>query len=190
MDFLEFQEPESPDSGKHRGKQTSGLFADIFSMIIPAEEKHNPIIPQPASSIGMFLDIEVDPQDAAFLEEKKNKVLQLKNKYETPFTKDEDDSIKNRFQYLELDKPARRIDPPDSSWIICPTCGGLNRRGNEYCEACQMELVTFRQLDFEEKKVKVVLKFEKKKRYKFCPVCGGSNTLDAQYCSDCMSILN
>ncbi len=189
MDFLEFKEPESSNGDQIRTKQTSGLFKEIISMIIPAEEKPDiPVIQQP-SSIGLFLDIEVDPHDAAFLEEKKNKILQLKTRYETPFTKEEDDSARNRFQYLELDKPARKTDPPDSNWIACPTCGGLNRKGNEYCEACQMELVTFRQLDFEEKKVKVVLKFEKTKRYKFCPVCGGSNPLNAQYCSDCMSIL-
>lgn len=189
MDFLEFREPESPDGGKFQDKQTSWLFKDILSTIIPADEKAHPHTPPP-SSIGLFLDIEVDPHDAAFLEEKKNKVLQLKNKYETPFARDEDDSIKNRFQYLELERPARETETPDRNWIACPTCGGLNRRENEYCEACQMELITFRQLDFEEKKVKVVLKFETKKRYKYCPVCGGANPLDAQYCSDCMSVLN
>lgn len=188
MDFLEFKEPDVPDGGKPGEKHTSVIFKDILSMIVPQEEKTRSITPLPASSIGLFLDIEVDPHDAAFLEQKKNEALQLKSNYQTPFARDEDDSAKNRFQYLELDKPARKVEPPDSNWIACPTCGGLNRRGNEFCEACQMELVTFRQLDLEEKKVKVILKFEKKSKYKFCPVCGGSNPLNAQYCSDCMAL--
>lgn len=189
MDFLEFSEPELPDGVKPGEIQTSGLFKDILSMIISVEEK--PLSPPPpiTSSIGLFLDIEVDPHDADFLKEKKNEILQLKNKYETPFARDEDDSVKNRFQYLELEKSARKTDLPDNRWITCPSCGGLNLRGNEFCEACQMELVTFRQLDLEEKKVKVVLKFDTQKRYKFCPECGGANPLNAQYCSDCMSLL-
>ena len=186
MDFLELNEPEMEQKTKETEKTL--FFHDLFSIINPAEEKIIPPPPPPRESIGLYLDIEPILPGAQKKEEDSENIKSTE-KYKTPFTRDEEPEDNSIFNFLELDKSHRIEKKPDKNWVTCPNCGSLNRRGNEFCDGCQMELVTFRQLDLEERKVKVVVKFKKQSKYKICPTCGTPNLKNAEYCSGCMGAL-
>lgn len=91
------------------------------------------------------------------------------------------------FECLELDRSTSFHD--QERWLVCPNCGYPNSRENKYCDGCQEELINFRQVELDEKKVKVVYKFSENRQYIFCPGCGAANDRNNQYCNDCMQKL-
>lgn len=93
------------------------------------------------------------------------------------------------FDYMELDDDNVKIVKGEGNYVRCESCGALNPRGNNYCAACQSEIILFRSLDLDVKPVKVVLKFQHDDNCVYCPVCGGANVVGATFCKDCTSPL-
>jgi len=119
----------------------------------------------------------------------KIQLVRKSGKYETPFTRDDDSQEKSTFDFLELKEKKKKTGTHTREWVKCPNCGTLNLKGSDFCVDCQMELIIFRQLDLDQKRIKVVLKFPNSTKYKFCQVCGAANQIDAEYCKDCMDKL-
>ncbi|MCD4783320.1 MAG: zinc ribbon domain-containing protein [Candidatus Eremiobacteraeota bacterium] len=103
-----------------------------------------------------------------------------------PFDRDDDSEGKSVFGFLELDKKEKKKIKKEKL-VVCPNCGAANSHNNDFCYDCQGELVKFRQVEFDTKPIKVVLKFPKNIRFKFCGLCGASNEISAVYCKDCCS---
>lgn len=106
----------------------------------------------------------------------------------TPFDRDDDSEGKSVFGFLELEKKEKK-KMKKQKLVICPNCGAANSQKNDFCYDCQEELVKFRQVEFDTKPIKVVLKFPKNVRFKFCSLCGAANEISANYCKDCCSTL-
>ncbi len=58
------------------------------------------------------------------------------------------------------------LESPNGKKLVCPNCGTLNSREEEFCESCGLKLV-----------------IEEPKRY--CPSCGAENSVDSAFCAKC-----
>ena len=58
------------------------------------------------------------------------------------------------------------LESPNGKKLICPNCGALNDKAEEFCETCGLKLV-----------------IDEPKRY--CPECGAENAIDSEFCTKC-----
>lgn len=58
------------------------------------------------------------------------------------------------------------LQNPDGKKLLCPNCGALNDKGEDFCESCGLKLV-----------------IEEPKSY--CPDCGAENPVDSMFCTKC-----
>lgn len=93
------------------------------------------------------------------------------------------------FSCLELDDGRKPI-VSEEHIKICPSCGFVNPRNNDFCKMCQVELADFRLMEVDTVQVKVKAVFPSTDNYTVCPVCGAFNEKTEKYCRDCTSALN
>jgi len=58
------------------------------------------------------------------------------------------------------------LESPNGKKLICPNCGALNSRDEEFCESCGLKLIV-----------------DEPKTY--CPNCGAENAADSIFCTKC-----
>lgn len=79
----------------------------------------------------------------------------------------EDMQIAHESQHLgEITVRQVMLESPSGKKLICPNCGTLNDKSEEFCESCGLKLVV-----------------EEPKSY--CPNCGAENALDSVFCTKC-----